>query len=63
MYAFCLHDLRAVVRPYGVKEASRRLAVGYDILKNIMSDQGDVRYAEETLKDVLVKITAPNGEW
>jgi hypothetical protein len=46
-----------------VREAAKRLAVGYDILKNIMSDQGDVRYSEVTLKDVLTKITAPNGEW
>jgi hypothetical protein len=46
-----------------VKEAARRLGVGYDILKSIMSSNGDVRYSEATLKTVLEKIAPPNGEW
>jgi hypothetical protein len=53
-------EVRAWMRRHGissVREAAKKLAVGYDILKNIMSDQGDTRYSADTLKDVLAKIT------
>jgi hypothetical protein len=38
-------------------EAARRLGVGVDTLKSIMSEKGKPRYSEATLKTVLDKIT------
>jgi hypothetical protein len=39
-----------------IPAAARRLAVGVDTLKSIMSDKGDKRYSDDTLKAVLEKL-------
>lgn len=44
-----------------VPEAARRLGVGRDTLKSIMSSKGEKRYSDDTLNDVLEKIGAKPG--
>jgi hypothetical protein len=39
-----------------IADAARRLGVGYDTLKSIMSSKGKPRYSKETLQNVLQKI-------
>jgi len=39
-----------------IPDAAKRLQVGYDVLKSIMSNRGKKRYGDETLRDVLKKI-------
>lgn len=45
-----------------VEVAARRLGVGYDTLKAIMSDKGRGRYGAETLAEVLQKIAHYTSE-
>jgi hypothetical protein len=39
-----------------IPDAAKRLGVGVDTLKSIMTDKGDKRYGDDTLKSVLEKI-------
>jgi hypothetical protein len=44
-----------------VPEAARRLGVGHDTLKSIMSSKGEKRYSDDTLNDILEKTREKSG--
>ena len=50
------HDIKSVLI------ASRHLGVSDTTLKSIMTDKGEVRYSQGTLKTVLKKIGLKSGE-